>query len=223
MMEDVEVVVTGYGPFRDLQENASFKIVSGLPDRIERYGERIRLRKYQSPIPVAYSAVLPLVPRLYRMYPKVEYFVHVGVAGEDVEYRVETRARKGPYEAKDVDGRYFKPPQTKEWAELPKEVHTSINVDRIVKALQHQKNLKIYVSDDAGLYLCEFIFYNSLVHSQRLSRDGRHVKGIFFHVPSGCSADLIRQGQDLLLQVIEEMVRLERRDKKTGKSSGARL
>lgn len=56
-------------------------------------------------------------------------------------------------------------------------------------------------SDDGGLFVCEFIYYSSLLQAQKLQEQGRSVNVIFIHVP------LENEGGDTVTQVIREIVK----------------
>jgi pyrrolidone-carboxylate peptidase len=61
-------------------------------------------------------------------------------------------------------------------------------------------------SDDAGLFLCEFIYLNSLVHALECKQSGKTLKGIFLHVPPGLEPEDIEKGKATLVRIIKEMV-----------------
>ncbi|PLB55416.1 peptidase C15, pyroglutamyl peptidase I-like protein [Aspergillus steynii IBT 23096] len=59
------------------------------------------------------------------------------------------------------------------------------------------------ISDDAGRYLCEFIYYTSLSHAYREGHD-RNV--VFFHVPGACGDDAIQEGKEAAIALIKSLV-----------------
>lgn len=61
----------------------------------------------------------------------------------------------------------------------------------------------IRLSEDAGRYLCEFIFYSSL--SQALE-EGRDRSVLFFHVPSGTDDKTLDNGLKAAVALIKAMV-----------------
>lgn len=64
-------------------------------------------------------------------------------------------------------------------------------------------------SNDTGLYLCEFIYYSSMLTARRLENEGRVVKVIFVHVPPNLDSKTLEKQRDTIAQVIREMVREE--------------
>ena len=92
---------------------------------------------YPEPLEVAYESVLELVPRLKEKYPNVAYFIHLGVHQKAEKFRIEKRARKGPYKRKDVRGRSFDGPDDDgKWSTLPQELSTGVDVPALVETVK---------------------------------------------------------------------------------------
>jgi hypothetical protein len=120
--------------FGAVEDNPSYKIVSSLPPELALHdGRTVRLLAYPEPVKVAYKDVLELIPALYRDYPKISFFVHLGVNGGSRQYHVERRARKGPYNAPGVDWKPFKEAEHPEWKGYLPELYTRLDVDALVK------------------------------------------------------------------------------------------
>ena len=66
--------------------------------------------------------------------------------------------------------------------------------------------MDLRISDDAGRYLCDFIYYSSLAH---LSKQKRPRKVIFMHVPSDASERSIERGRDLTINLVRSIVESE--------------
>lgn len=60
------------------------------------------------------------------------------------------------------------------------------------------------ISEDAGRYLCEFIFYTSLAQALR---EGRDRSVIFFHVPAWHDEENVRVGMEVAVALIKTLVR----------------
>lgn len=60
-------------------------------------------------------------------------------------------------------------------------------------------NLRLHISEDAGRYLCDFIYFSSLAH---LYKQQRPRKVIFFHVPLQPDQESLSRGKELALQLI---------------------
>lgn len=74
------------------------------------------------------------------------------------------------------------------------------------------------ISENAGHYLCDFIYYSSLVH---LHKAGERKRVLFLHVPSDASEHSISVGRELMLQLVRSVVEseMERREKARAESS----
>ncbi len=62
------------------------------------------------------------------------------------------------------------------------------------------------ISEDAGHYLCDFIYYSSLVH---LWKQQRPRKVTFLHVPCDASQERIETGTELAINLIRAIVESE--------------
>ncbi|CAG5086477.1 Oidioi.mRNA.OKI2018_I69.PAR.g11222.t1.cds [Oikopleura dioica] len=82
--------------------------------------------------------------------------MHVGVAGCRPNISIETKAKNGPYDKLDVLKK--KRPQGP-FVDGQKEIKTSLDYEKCIEIAQ---NSRLETSDDAGLYLCEYIYYSSL-------------------------------------------------------------
>lgn len=85
-----------------------------------------------------------------------------------------------------------------------------------------QTHMDLRLSEDAGHYLCDFIYFSSLAH---LYKAGKERKVLFLHVPSDASEHGIAIGRELLLQLIRSVVesevsRLEKEETAEGGRSG---
>ncbi|KAF3922079.1 hypothetical protein ABW20_dc0108600 [Dactylellina cionopaga] len=188
-----KVYVTGFGSFEKVDVNASYLVASTLPSVLDgKYVShvdtsvknlQVSIIPHFEPVTVSYSNVEKLIPTLYEDLPGVDLFVHIGVAPFE-HYQIETRGRRGPYGPpedrpdgrKDVDGEWPDGHSAENAArgKVPKEVHeivSSLDVQGICDYLAGAKrdaedNFDApQLSTDAGLYLCEYILYNSMAES----------------------------------------------------------
>lgn len=115
--------------------------MSRLPDSIadgDNDTPDIILHRHPSPVKVAYRHVTQLIPELYKSLPNVRFFVHVGVHGGISKCRLESRARKGPYDKLDVDGRRLSehPEDRGEgWDDGPDEMKSAVDIKGIVERM----------------------------------------------------------------------------------------
>lgn len=187
------VVLTGFGLFRDHQLNPSWEAIKD--DRLHIDRPNVNLIKLQ--VDVSYDEVDRVVEHLWETYNPL-LTVHIGLAAHETAIRVESRARHGPYINDDVkqqaphkDLRVY--PETgggsptnqtcrREYTCKPCNFdfdRTCFDVDKLCEKMnqvseEHKLSLKFKKSEDAGLYVCEYIFRKSLSICNR---------AIFLHVP----------------------------------------
>ncbi|KAH0483709.1 MAG: hypothetical protein KVP17_001449 [Porospora cf. gigantea B] len=148
------VYLTGFQPFRDVQTNASWQCVKRLK------------ATWTSPVPLTVAEW----PVVYAKVPlvKAPLVVHVGYSYKAACVSIEMFGRTGPYVKPDEDGEL--PPLVCE----PQTHKTVFDVDRMVSILKGA-GVAAEVSQDAGLFLCEYVYSRALEANQ-----GR---AIFVHVP----------------------------------------
>jgi len=213
------VLVTGFGPFGSYETNPSWLAVAPLDDTTLSLSATVSSRSTPSInlssllVPVTYASVLSEIPPCHHQGKKKEYdlFVHVGVSPFP-GIHLETVARKTGYRSPDADKQ--PPPRStgssggglgKGYEEFEEVLRTSVDVEGIVTALREKGVPKdIRVSKDAGLFLCEFIFYASLAESQRSrSSNSPHAKVLFVHVPPEDDQASIDHATSVIQEVIQ--------------------
>jgi pyrrolidone-carboxylate peptidase len=65
------------------------------------------------------------------------------------------------------------------------------------------KDVDVRPSEDAGRYLCDFIYYSSLVELWKRDEERRVV---FLHVPIECDEPAIARGREVLIELIRALV-----------------
>jgi pyrrolidone-carboxylate peptidase len=66
--------------------------------------------------------------------------------------------------------------------------------------------MDLRISEDAGHYLCDFIYFSSLAH---LYKAGERRRVVFLHVPSDASEHSIATGTEVMLQLVRSVVESE--------------
>ncbi|KAI3337851.1 hypothetical protein F4824DRAFT_461958 [Ustulina deusta] len=234
--EELAVLVTGFGPFKEAYPvNPSWEIAALLPDylpadRVKEAGSRsamgllppVRIVKLPGPVRTSYEYTRDLVPKLWdgNAEPKIDYAVHVGMAGPQLVYSIERRGHRDGYGAKDVDGRFLEDESAHAelgerwiWHGVPRELSSDFDVDDVHRRWvgRSPKNLDLRVSEDAGRYLCDFIYFSSLAH---LWKQQRPRKVVFFHVPLHADTESLTRGVELVLTLIRSIVESELEKKK---------
>ncbi|PTB81492.1 peptidase C15, pyroglutamyl peptidase I-like protein [Trichoderma longibrachiatum ATCC 18648] len=227
--EELTVLVTGFQPFRsEYPINPSWEIAKGLPEYLPPRRAKdpdarhavdippVRILVHPEPLRVSYKVVRETVPTIWQetyQDRKIDIVIHIGMAGPRLMYQIESRGHRTGYKARDVDGRHLDELEGKRneewvWHDLPDELRTDLDIDDIWERwLQHTPgNLDLRISDDAGRYLCDFIYYSSLASCYK---QGKERKVIFLHVPADGSEAVIKQGQEVAVNLIRSIVESE--------------
>jgi len=194
--EDV-IFVTGFGPFGTHTVNASWQAVCRLheSDLARQLGVQLVIEE----VPVKYEYVLREIPKRWReLRPRL--VVHVGVSSQTMSLQLERRSHNGPYERCDV--MQAKPPEHCCVPALPaaQELSTRLDLELCCKVVAGScATMDAETSEDAGRYLCDFIYHTSL------SQDP--ARAVFVHVPPLGMPYTANQMAEALKVVICELYR----------------
>jgi pyroglutamyl-peptidase len=169
-----KVVVTGFGPFRQVKENESWLAVSGLwsqdlPDYIKLVTREL---------PVIYEVAKREVDKLWDE-EKPDLMIHVGVSVEDTQISVEKCSFNMDYVS--GDNLMVCPANGVCVPNAPEILQTKLDVDKLVHISNHtfrttDSKAKCGPSNDPGRFLCGYTYFVSLFHDEN--------KSLFVHVPS---------------------------------------
>ncbi|KAI4247491.1 MAG: hypothetical protein L6R40_001439 [Gallowayella cf. fulva] len=244
-VDEITVLVTGFGPFGNNKINPSHLIASSLPssftaDRLPN----IKIIK-ASPIPVHYQTVRDVIPRLLfsqphekvavrRSYPpniptlpfedllaadavadgnpRFDFVLHIGMAAPREYFTMEMCAHRDKYFARDEAGETMEGDTL--WRDgyyAPEILRSGLDTEDVWKRWRSElMGVDVRPSKDAGRFLCEFIYYTSLVEYWR--RDPEAMAPVMFlHVPGGIEDYDIETGRKVALGLIGAMVRSARR------------
>jgi len=167
----------------------------------------VRILVHPEQVEVAYKTVRQLVPKLWEGR-KVDYMVHIGMATGRRFYSVERRGHRDGYKMKDVNGQFLEELDRQEkhwtWAGMPDELQSSCDIDDTWRRWRVAlPDTDIRISEDAGRYLCDFIYFSSLAH---LEKHGEERRVVFFHVPVDVDEKSIQTGIDTVVELIRAMV-----------------
>lgn len=228
------VVITGFGPFRDVAKNPSWLVISDIKKLNIQRPVNIVVKM----IEVAYKEVDRQIPKLWQDYKPI-VMINVGLAAFETCIRLETRARLGPYCKCDVRQEIIHQPSnaplTNNEIETDifearssiangdfDEFKSSLNIKSICdqynkfcrdcnELSSNEQNLDILnsrLSDDAGLYVCEYTYMKSL----SISDCGN---AVFIHIPDtkSYSLDAIRHALKCIIELIVDEVLHQRTPK----------
>ncbi|BGP17478.1 hypothetical protein JCM10213_004426 [Rhodosporidiobolus nylandii] len=194
------VHLTGFGPFGKHAVNPSWEAVKHLdgvvlsrsPDALDgstptassSSSPHRQIKLSASLLPVSYTSCASLVPALHTPTSPPDLIIHVGV-GLPGGVQLEQRARKWGYEQPDVHGQLcakVEKGRRGHAGDGANKLRTSVDGEKVLRAVKEKGVEKIELSEDAGLYLCEFTYYLSL--STALSRNPSAPAPVqFVHVP----------------------------------------
>ncbi|RAL17674.1 putative pyroglutamyl peptidase type I [Aspergillus homomorphus CBS 101889] len=162
-----------------------------------------------------------------------DFVIHMGIAATRNYYSVETQAHRDAYLMSDVKDRSGYEDGERLWRELglpavltagrasasvPGSGLSSSRSSSAKKYLNPhppdteflttwqsfaRPGMDLRISNDAGRYLCEFIFYTSLSLAYREGQD-RNV--VFFHVPGSCTDEDVAAGKEAAIALIKALV-----------------
>lgn len=176
----------------------------------------MRILVHPEAVRVNYKTVRELVPSLWETYQghNADIVVHIGMAGPQPVYHIERRGHRTGYNSRDVDGELLEDEEEGGhgenwiWNGLPDEITTDLDLDDVLARWKgySAKDLDLRITEDAGRYLCDFIYYSSL---STLYKQGRERKVVFWHVPAEGSEEWIKQGHELGVNLIRSLVESE--------------
>lgn len=240
---EVTVLITGFQPFKEgFPVNPSWEIAKRLPKTLPLLKSappipRVQLLVHPEPIKVSYQVVRSLVPKLWNLEgdghdggekgphspapKKIDLAIHLGMAGPRPFYSIERRGHRTGYNLPDVDGKRIEGEDEKFWDDVPDELLTDLDLDDVMKKWEKYspETSDLRISEDAGHYLCDFIYFSSLAH---LYRAGRPRKVVFFHVPSTPEEKNIVLGEKLVLSLVRSMVESEMERRKAQWTDGSK-
>ncbi|PBP17641.1 pyroglutamyl peptidase type [Diplocarpon rosae] len=224
--DEITVLVTGFGPFRAQNPiNPAWEIARNLPPFLTpprlplsdvpatAKVVPVRILVYPEPVKVAYKEVRELVPKLWDGR-KIDYAIHIGMATGRRFYSVERSGHRDGYTLRDVDHVLLGDEERRKlegddwiWNGMPEELLTSVDIDDVWHRWSSAlPGMDVRVSENAGRYLCDFIYFSSLAHLTKKEEDRRVV---FLHVPIVADKEAIEDGIEVTLELIRAIVQSE--------------
>ena len=191
------IVVTGFGLFRDYTVNASWEAVKGLPDIWNDLENMLIIEE----IPVEYEFIQKNVPEKWKD-KMPDFVVHVGVKRQAKSLTLEVLAHNDGYEAPDVKSCY--PPGHCCIPGGPDSLKCCLDLPQLCENVNQTCSetglgVDACLSENAGRYLCEFIYYKSLHTMQG--------KSLFIHVPPLDQPYSVLQLSEALRIVIKNIIK----------------
>lgn len=167
------VLLTGFGPFPRVPENATATLVPAIAERAR--AELPHCQIFYDVLPVEWVRGREVAARLIAEH-EPDLILHFGVSDQAQGFVIETVARKRCQCAADAAGE-LPPLELMELAATTM-LPVSLPCDAILEELRAMA-LPVELSEDAGGYLCNAVLFNSLSDAHQ----GQHIG--FIHVPDG--------------------------------------
>jgi pyroglutamyl-peptidase len=168
----LRALVTGFAPFGGASLNASYEAVRRLPARVGEFDIAT------AELPTSYARCgTALIREIERLQPAL--VLCVGEAGERTTLNIE-RVAINMQDARIADNDDAQPIDQPVIRGAPAAYFSSLPV-RAIHAALLAENLPAEISNSAGTFVCNHLFY-TLMHYAATS--GAHQRGGFIHVPS---------------------------------------
>ncbi|KAH8597421.1 hypothetical protein B0O99DRAFT_617453 [Bisporella sp. PMI_857] len=211
--DEVIIVVTAFGPWKNLSRNPSWEIASRLPSHLPSTFSSPAIRIILAPsgadgpepIRVSYHDILSTVPPLLKEH-NPDIVLHMGLDEGRTFFGIEQGAqRDGYHQNLDLDRKVFtKIENRKLWGKYPERLETMLDLRDV--ELRWKTGLgrgkgkggapDVRHSDDAGDFVCGFIYYATLFAM------GDRRDAVFLHVPTLKDGEVQRG-----VEVVEELIR----------------
>lgn len=170
----VRVLLTGFGPFPSVADNASARLVSELAPRAEARFPQFKIAL--EILPTEWTAAPDRLRKLFERH-EPDVVLSFGVAQDAAGFRLESRAANACRPALDAAGLFPTNPFIR--AEGPAHIAGSASIDAIAARLE-ARGYPVSISDDAGSYLCNAAYYEAL---SAAADCGSGAQIVFVHVP----------------------------------------
>jgi len=149
----MRILITSFGPFNNFKVNPSNQAMKLLREKMTDFEAQHTL--YWCELGVSYDEVLLFEKEFSGIH--LDLVLHLGVATNDSLMRLEIQA-KNQRQGKDVNGL---DPTTDSIIENQSDIKTGINIQILENICSKHPSI-VRISNDAGAYLCNYIYYLSL-------------------------------------------------------------
>ena len=167
----MKLLLTGFEPFGQEFVNPSWEAVKAIPDMVEG----VEVVKVRLPVTFKGAAVM-LEQAVDEFRPDVVLCVGQGSGRSEVNIE---RVAINMADSKKPDNDGYQPEEMPVRAEAPDAYFSNLPVKRLVEAL-HEAGVPAVVSNSAGAYVCNSVFYTALhlVHNKY-----PNMRAGFVHIP----------------------------------------
>ena len=174
MTDKPKILITGFSAFPGAPENPTQVLVSLFKQNTSQISAKVEIEAVLLPTEYAYIDA-EFSALMSKINPDIA--LHFGLNQQATGFTLEQTARNiCNVERMDIAGATPKLPEID--AQGPTTLTSSLPLAQIHKALQ-QDGLPVEMSDDAGGYVCNYLFYRAL----QLARSSKCAMTGFIHVP----------------------------------------
>ena len=158
---------------------------------------------YSSPLQSADSTTTPTNDS-----PNFDAVIHLGLAQGRNYYSIESCANRDGYCKKDVCGKNMEGDTF--WRDAygaPPVLRPTIDIIQVARHWRASADAVVKVSANAGRYLCEYLFFASMLQFWRRNSLSRPI--MFCHVPAGHQTEDLERGRKVILALIVSIVMSE--------------
>ena len=199
--EKINIYLTGYGPFRTIKENPSEKVANFLFENKYRLNTKNTSILYKQIFQVTTEDVDNNIDKLFNFVEEnnidkktLHIIVSFGVAQNRLVNTIERLGKNYIYDLikdKKIDEK------------IPDDIFSKNPVKNIVKGIQKMNDIQCKYSNDAGTFLCNYIYFNTL----RKYLNDDNVCSFFIHIPMLENYDLNKHEQFFMnfISVLEDL------------------
>ncbi len=190
----VAVHLTGFGRFQGVDDNPSCHLARGLAaSAIEAMRDpRIHVASSRV-VEVSMAAADAAVTEIFECVPEDSshvIIVHLGVAAAAKSFHLEEQAANDcNFRCPDESGAQPRGQCICDAFALESFLSTALPLRAIAARLHERWHRHVEISCDAGRFLCNYIYYRSLLRAT----PRKHVQSVFIHVPLHTAIDLQQQ------------------------------
>jgi peptidyl-tRNA hydrolase/pyrrolidone-carboxylate peptidase len=186
--------LTGFGPFAGVAENPTSLLITGtlLPKALA--ARSLPPPRSATVVDVSRPSASAAAARAHAALPPgVHVALHLGVAASASEFHVEACAvNDATFRVPDALGEQPRGEPISPARPLGAPLRTTVAVPALVAALAARWGGRVCASEDAGRFLCNFIYHASLEAAERAGA-GSHA--LFIHVPLAATIPLEEQAE----------------------------
>ncbi len=164
------ILLTGFEPFHEYKINSSWSLVDSFKNSTSDF-ESIKLR-----LPVEFKAVSNLVPEILKQYQPDIVLAFGQCTGDSI--RIE-RVALNIDDARSADNNGYTPTDEQIHADGKNAYFSTLPI-KVIQQAMATKNIPAIISNSAGTYVCNHLFYELLYWCDKLSLP---TKIGFVHLP----------------------------------------